>query len=346
MSSPEPLSERQLRVLEAVVQTYIETAEPAGSQTIARRFGLGVSPATIRNTMSELEEKGFLFHPHTSAGRVPTDRAYRMYVDGLMRLAPPSEEERATLQQEVQPTPRGTVEVILRRAAQVLGVLTQELGVAVAPAFDHLVLERLELVPVSSERLLLVFNLRSGVVRTIFVQVPAALPPASVQQVAQILNERLAGLTLREVRQSLVERLRDAGATPGHRELLNIFLAEREDIFDLSVGTDSVLLGSAQVLADQPEFASNTGMRGLIELTERRDLLRRALETRRQSGLSITIGGENLDPRLTSFTLVTSSYKAGDLQGVIGVMGPTRMPYDKIIGLVQHTSRLVEGLLE
>jgi heat-inducible transcriptional repressor len=107
-----------------------------------------------------------------------------------------------------------------------------------------------------------------------------------------------------------------------------------------------VLLGSAQVLADQPEFASNTGMRGLIELTERRDLLRRALETRRQSGLSITIGGENLDPRLTSFTLVTSSYKAGDLQGVIGVMGPTRMPYDKIIGLVQHTSRLVEGLLE
>jgi heat-inducible transcriptional repressor len=346
MSSPEPLSERQLRVLEAVVQTYIETAEPAGSQTIARRFGLGVSPATIRNTMSELEEKGFLFHPHTSAGRVPTDRAYRMYVDGLMRLAPPSDEERATLQQEVQPTPRGTVEVILRRAAQVLGVLTQELGVAVAPAFDHLVLERLELVPVSSERLLLVFNLRSGVVRTIFVQVPAVLPPASVQQVAQILNERLAGLTLREVRQSLVERLRDAGATPGHRELLNIFLAEREDIFDLSAGNDSVLLGSAQVLADQPEFASNTGMRGLIELTERRDLLRRALETRRQSGLSITIGGENLDPRLTSFTLVTSSYKAGDLQGVIGVMGPTRMPYDKIIGLVQHTSRLVEGLLE
>jgi heat-inducible transcriptional repressor len=133
---------------------------------------------------------------------------------------------------------------------------------------------------------------------------------------------------------------------PGHRELLNIFLAEREDIFDLSAGNDSVLLGSAQVLADQPEFASNTGMRGLIELTERRDLLRRALETRRQSGLSITIGGENLDPRLTSFTLVTSSYKAGDLQGVIGVMGPTRMPYDKIIGLVQHTSRLVEGLLE
>jgi heat-inducible transcriptional repressor len=346
MPSPEQLTERQLRVLEAVIQTYIETAEPAGSQTIARRFGLGVSPATIRNTMSELEEKGFLFHPHTSAGRVPTDRAYRMYVDGLMRLAPPSDHERATLQQEVQPMPRTSVEEILRRAAQVLGVLTQELGVAVAPAFDHLVLERLDLVAVSSERLLLVFNLRSGVVRTIFVQVPATLPQASVPQVAQILNQRLAGLTLHEVRQSLVERLRDVGAAPGHRELLNIFIAEREDIFDLSGGSDAVLLGSAQVLADQPEFASNSGMRGLLELTERRDLLRRALESRRASGLSITIGGENLDPKLSSFTLVTSSYQAGDLQGVIGVMGPTRMPYDKIIGLVQHTSRLVEGLLE
>ena len=95
MPAPEQLSERELRVLEAVVQTYIETAEPAGSQTIARRFGLGVSPATIRNTMSELEDKGYLFHPHTSAGRIPTDRAYRIYVNEIMRLAPPTDEARA-----------------------------------------------------------------------------------------------------------------------------------------------------------------------------------------------------------------------------------------------------------
>src|SRR6476469_5098444 len=199
MPAPEQLSERELRVLEAVVQTYIETAEPAGSQTIARRFGLGVSPATIRNTMSELEEKGYLFHPHTSAGRIPTDRAYRMYVDVMMRLTPPRDQQQHTLRAELMGT-RSAVEEILRRAAQVLGVLTQELGVAVAPAFDQVVLERLELVQVSSERLLLVFNLKSGVVRTIFVEVPGLLPQASVQQVAQILNERLSGLTLQEIR--------------------------------------------------------------------------------------------------------------------------------------------------
>lgn len=338
------LTERELRVLEAVVQTYIETAEPAGSQTIARRFGLGVSPATIRHTMSELEEKGYLYHPHTSAGRVPTDRAYRIYVDGLIRQ-PPSDPERRRLESEMETTP-GTLEEILRRAAQVLSVLTQELGVAVAPTFNELVLERLELVTVSSERLLLVFNLRGGVVRTIFVQVPGALPAASVQRVAQVLNERLSGLTLAEIRQSLRERLRDAEASSEGRELLNIFIAEREDIFNLAEVPEPVVLGSAQLLAEQPEFATNTGMRGLLELTERRDLLRKALEARRRQGLSITIGGENLDPRLSNFTLVTSSYQAGPLRGVIGVMGPTRMPYEKIIGLVEHTSRLVEGLLE
>ncbi len=345
MAPSDQLSERELRVLEAVVQTYIETAEPAGSQTIARRFGLGVSPATIRSTMSELEEKGYLFHPHTSAGRVPTDRAYRLYVDGLIRLAPPSAEAAHTLRAGVQGA-RSTLEEILHRAAQVLGVLTQELGVAVAPAFDELVLERLELIGVASDRLLLVFNLRSGVVRTIFVQVPSSLPAASVQQVTGVLNERLSGLTLQQIRQSLVERLRDANAVPGSRDLLNIFIAERDDIFDLSGEATPVVLGSAQMLADQPEFASGLGMRGLLELTERRDLLRRALEARREAGLSITIGGENRDPRFSNFTLVTSSYQAGDLRGVIGVMGPTRMPYEKIIGLVEHTSRLVEDLLE
>ncbi|HEY8197412.1 MAG TPA: heat-inducible transcriptional repressor HrcA, partial [Gemmatimonadales bacterium] len=276
MPTPDQLSERELRVLEAVVHSYIETAEPAGSQTIARRFGLGVSPATIRSIMSELEDKGYLFHPHTSAGRIPTDRAYRMYVDAIMRLSPPSHDEQHTLRSELVGT-RSAVEEVLRRAAQVLGVLTQELGVAVSPALDHMVLERLELVQVTTERLLLVFNLRSGVVRTIFVEVPGRVPPSSVQQVSQILNERLAGLTLQEIRSTLPDRLRDAVGTEGGRELLNIFIAEGDGLFDLSNEENTVVLGSAQMLADQPEFASNSRMRDLLRLTEGRDLLKQAL---------------------------------------------------------------------
>jgi heat-inducible transcriptional repressor len=184
-------------------------------------------------------------------------------------------------------------------------------------------------------------------VRTIFVQVPGTVAPGLVQRVTTILNERLAGHSLEEIRASLGERLRDAhGAAPGERELLNIFIAEGEELFDLREDGGAVVLGSAALLAEQPEFASSDRIRGLLELTDRRDLLREALERRRREGLTITIGAENRDARLTDFTLVTSSYRIGDLSGVIGVMGPTRMPYDKIIGLVEHTSRLVEGLLE
>ena len=244
------------------------------------------------------------------------------------------------------PSTRGALDEILRRAAQVLGVLTQELGVAVAPTFDQVVLERLELVQVASDRLLLVLNLKSGTVRTIFVQVPGVLPQGSVQRVAQILNERLAGLTLKEIRSSLTDRLRDVEPAGGSVQLLNIFIAEGEDFFSLDAGAEAVKLGSAQMLAEQPEFASNDRMRELLDLTERRDRLQMALEVRRSQGLTITIGGENTDPRLAGFTLVTSAYRSGDLSGVIGVIGPTRMPYDKIIGLVDHTSRLVEGLME
>lgn len=341
----EPLTERERRVLEAVIETYIETAEPAASQTVARRSGLGLSPASIRTIMSDLETRGLLFHTHTSAGRIPTDRAYRIYVNDLIRLTPPSSEAQETLRRELTVS-RSAVEEILRRAAQVLGVLTQELGVAAAPRLDQVVLERLDLVHVSSERLLLVFHLRSGAVRTIFVQIPAQIASGTVEHVARILNERLGGLTLRDIRATLPERLRDAGGPGEGSELLNIFIAEGDGIFDLSVEPEAVVLGSAELLAEQPEFASQERMRGLLSLTDRRDVLKEALLARSSSGLHITIGAEHTDQRLLDFTLVTSSYRLGDLSGVIGVIGPTRMPYDKIIGLVQHTSRLVEGLIE
>jgi heat-inducible transcriptional repressor len=343
MAAAEHLSTRELHVLEAVIQTYIETAEPAGSRTIAQRFRLGVSPATVRNIMSELEDKGMLYHPHTSAGRIPTDLAYRVYVDSLMHLAPPSDAARQTLEAEL-PGSRNAMDQLLRRTAQVLGVLTQELGVAVAPTFEHVVIERLELVQVSSERILMVLTLRSGAVRTVFVEVHGAIAKPALDRVAQVLNERLAGLTVADIRASLADRLRDVGESPESHELLNIFLAERDEIFDLSRTEQDVALGGAELLAEQPEFASNTKMRDLLHLTQRRDLLRGALRTR-EDGLTITIGGENVDPRLNEFTLVTATYRAGDLRGVIGVLGPTRMPYDKIIVLVEHTSQLVEGLL-
>lgn len=345
MPVPDDLSERELQVLEAVVQCYIETAEPAGSHTLAHRYGLGVSPATVRSVLGDLETKGYLFHRHTSAGRIPTDLGYRAYVDQLARRAPPSSADQLALRAELKVRVMA-VDDLLRRAAQVLGVLTQELGVAVGPAFDQVVLERVELVQAAFERLLLVLNLRSGVVRSIFVRVPGNLSTEAVEAVGRVLNERLAGLSLAAVRATLPDRLRDAAPTPASRELLDIFIAEGDDLFERAASVETVHLGSAEPLTGQPEFASNDRMRSLLRLTERRDVLREALETRRRSALTVTIGGENGDERLADFTLVTAPYRQGGLTGVLGVIGPTRMPYEKIIGLVEHTSRLVEGLLE
>ena len=343
---PDDLNERERRVLEAVIQSFITTAEPAGSRTIAKRFGLGVSAATIRNTMSDLEDRGYLFHPHTSAGRIPTDRAYRVYVDSLMPPARLSAGDQGALVRELKGE-HSAIEEILRAAARVLGVLTQELGVAVAPALDGAILERLELVPMTADRLVMVLVIRGGMVRTIFVELKSALPSAAVASVGQVLNERLGGLSLGEIRSSVRERLRDASSDAVESELLNIFVQEADNLFDLpSSGPDGLVLSSAQMLADQPEFNSNEQMRALLELTERRDVLREALRTRHgEAGITVTIGGENADPKLSNFTIVTAAYHSGALSGVIGVMGPTRMPYQKVLALVEHTSRLVGDLL-
>jgi len=348
MGFPE-LSDRERRVLEAVIQSYVETAEPAGSRTISRRFGLGVSPATIRNTMSDLEEKGYLYHPHTSAGRVPTEVAYRLYVDSLlMRAAPITSSDRDMLAEKLSAGGGSTIETILRRAAQSLSVLTQELGMAVGPRLDQIVLQRLELVRLSSERLVLVLSLQGGAVRQIFVEVSERIADNALAEVSMVLNERLAGLTLREIRASLAARLRDANPASGTRELLNIFVQERDSIFDDPLRRDeSLVLGQTSVLAEQPEFSSSDQMRRLLALTESNEQLTELLRRRHVNpGLSITIGNEHGDPRFENFTIVTSEYRAGSLSGVIGVIGPTRMPYEKVIAVVTHASRLVSDLLD
>lgn len=346
MPFPE-LTERERRVLEAVIQSYVETAQPAGSQAIARRFGLGVSPATIRNTMSDLEEKGLLYHPHTSAGRVPTDVAYRVYVDSLIPLSPMSSIAHDQLSAHIA-TGGSAVESILRRAAQSLGVITQELGIALGPRLDNSVVERLNLVKLTSERLLVALTLTGGAVRTIFVEARGEIADSALAEVTRVLNERISGLTLREIRTSLADRLRDTGPTRDAAELLNVFIEEGEQLFETALqGENDVLMGQPSLLAEQPEFASVHNMRKLVALTEKREHLADMLRHRSDMpGITISIGNEHRDPKLENFTIVTAQYRSGAVTGVIGVIGPTRMPYDKVISLVTHTSRLLTDLLE
>ena len=222
----EDLNERERQVLDAVVRTYVDIAEPAGSRTVSRRFELGVSPATIRNTMSDLEEKGYLFHPHTSAGRIPTDLAYRFFVDELIRPARLSGPERAHLARQLDEVSASAVDRLVLRATRALSVLSLELGLAVAPLMAEATLEKLDLIQIASDKVLLVATIQSGTIRTVYVDLPGEVPQDTLLAVALLLNERLAGLRLTEIRQSLPDRLRDAhhDDAPEAEELLNIFM--------------------------------------------------------------------------------------------------------------------------
>jgi heat-inducible transcriptional repressor len=229
--------------------------------------------------MSELEAKGFLFHMHTSAGRIPTDLGYRLYVNDLMRLVPIASQDQEVLRRELHPD-RTAIEEILRRAAQVLGVLTQELGVAAGPRLDAVVLDRLDLVHLSSERLLLVFNLKSGAIRTIFVQIPAVSPRHRGARGADP-QRALAGPRSGHSR-DLAARLRDADGSGQSGELLNIFVAEGEEIFDLGPDPDGIVLGARSCSPTSPVRVQRHARPPQSHRAPRR--LREALLARQRAG--------------------------------------------------------------
>ena len=343
------LTERERQVLDAVVRTYVETAEPTGSRTVSRNFDLGISSATVRSTMGDLEDKGYLFHPHTSAGRVPTDLAYRFFVDRLMAPQRLTGEERTNLRRQLDGTNTSVVERLVMKATRALSFVSNELGVAIAPRLEEAVLEKVELIQVSSSRVLFVATIRGGVVRTVYVDLPLEVPEKTLVAVTVVMNERLAGLTLQEIRHTLPERMRDSHSGEFRAaEFMNIFVQSGAKLFDLQeLDRTSILLGHTSVLAAQPEFEERDQLTNLIELTERRDLLADTMGNRDHTGrVMITIGGENDRNELADFTLVTSEYQAGDLTGVIGVIGPTRMPYEKVVTIVDYTSTLVTGMLQ
>ena len=328
------------------MRTYVETAEPAGSRTLTRRYDLGVSAATVRNTMADLEEDGYLTHPHTSAGRVPTDLAYRFFVDSVVHPDGPTDVEKARIERELW-SGDSTLERVLQNAARALGILVNELGVGSVPQLDHARLEKIDLIQVSTQKVLMVVTVQSGMVRTVYVDLPGEAPPDVLDLIRQVLNERLGGLTFTEIRRSYGARLRDAVENPAARDILNIFVESGEELFASEPsGEDRVVLGQTSSIAAQPEFSTSSSLKDLIALTEQKELLARVLGNRVASrGPFVTIGSEHA-PELAGFTLVTSGYRFGRLRGIVGVIGPTRMPYEKVIAIVDYTSSLVTRMLE
>jgi len=332
------LSEREREVLQSLISYYVATAEPVGSRAITHRFRLGISPATVRNTMQDLEEMGLISQPHTSAGRIPTDKGYRVYVDSMMgrEALTPSEENQ--IRREIC-ADYAAVENILDQTARVLATVSRQLGVTVAPRFDQGVLTRINLLPVADKKILVVLAVKHGLVRSILLEAESAIDIDRIERSVAVLNERLAGLTLGEIAESIGERLKEASeADP---RLIKLFLDSADNLLSLTE-PEQMHVGGTTYIVDQPEFKDREKLRGLIEVLEEKKILAELISAKGiKEGITITIGKEIERGEMQSCSLVTSPYKAGKVSGTIGVIGPTRMRYSKLVSMVEYAAKLL-----
>jgi heat-inducible transcriptional repressor len=339
----EHLSERSRHILEAIIEDYIISAEPVGSRTISRRHGLSLSPASVRNVMADLEEMGFLTSPHTSAGRVPTDKAYRFYVDSLVGSSRIAREERDEIRKRCSLTGRDIGEV-LKETSRMLSSISHYMGIVVAPRFTANVFRHIEFLKLGGKRLLAIFVSQSGTVQNKIIETDEELQFADLARMSNYLDDLLKGLTITQVKNRILEEMREEKIS--YDALLARALKLSQQTLE---GTDAEVFieGQANIL-EQPEFADVAKMKEIIRAFEEKGQLLALLErSMAAEGVQIFIGAESHLNRMAGMSLVTSTYVTGkNTLGILGVIGPTRMGYAKVIPIVDYTARQVSRLLE
>jgi heat-inducible transcriptional repressor len=338
------LNDRERTVLHYVVHDFIETATPVGSRYISKRHEdvLGLSSATIRNIMSDLEYHGYIGHPHTSAGRVPTDQGYRFYLDSLMQPESVSSGDQQTILEGLDAVRE--MEDMLRESSRLIGKISRQLCVVTSPHLSSGIFERLELVPISSNRILVVISIKSGLIRTIMMEAGTEINRSHLDELARRMNEKLAGLTLQEIRDTFVERMRETQDESSG--LIRLFIDSVDKLF-LPSRTEKLHIGGTEQLIEQPEFTNPKEFRSVVELINNEEYIIHVLQKHEDlaSGTQVTVGAENQDEKLKPFSLVTATYNVGDVSGTVGVIGPTRMQYNKMIPLVDYVARTISAML-
>jgi len=339
------MSERQRSVLRMVVKSFIETAGPVGSKFLKDEFQLGMSPATIRNTMNDLESMGFLGHPHTSAGRVPTKLGYQAFAGQLMEAAVLAEEDKRLMQRELLASIDDT-QALVRESSRLLARLAHLLGVVLSPTMKDGILQRLDIVPVSSERVLFVISVEGGFIRTILMQVGSQLDRGQLDQLVTLLNERLAGLTLDEIRRTCVPRIKDLALDD--TGLVRLILNSSSELFSDEPEKRTIQIDGTTFILEQPEFADSTELRGLLELLNDEPTVVRLMEedldrAPGQARIQIACPTRKDEDGLSAgrISIVTASYLRSSLRGSIGVIGPTRMNYARAVALVEGMATLM-----
>ncbi len=332
------LTEREKEILRAVVQQFVLTANPVGSRQLSRKFGLDISPATIRNVMADLEEMGLLSHPHASAGRVPSDLGYRHYVNSLMESRDLPTAEREAIQREFDEAPHD-LDQLMAVTARVLTSATRLLGIVLVPALEDAVLGRIDLVRLSERKVLIVITLETGPMRTVMAEVDQVVAEEGLRELCTALNQRLSGLTLGQIRSQISERIQ--GVELPNPGLVRFFVDSADKLFTFSESGELKIGGRSQVLS-QPEFADARSMRGIIELLDDEDIVVHLLQSSAaDSGVSISIGTENVDLRARDLSVLVATYRSDTISGKLGVIGPTRMDYSRVKSLVEFTARVI-----
>jgi len=336
------LSERERNILRLVVEQFVDTAGPVGSRSLAKDTNVDLSPASIRNTMADLEDMGYLDHPYTSAGRVPTRLGYRTFVDELMDTPELSEVEREVLKVKLARLVSDTDE-LLSESTRLLSKLTNLLGIALTPRLSTAVLERLDIVPLSSSRLMFVLSVKGGLVKTVVLSFDPDLQRSKIDRIVSILNERLAGLTLHEIRDTYDERL---GDLPDETGLVQLVLDEASLLFS-EPDEGRLQFDGTQNILSQPEFQEPDDMRHLIETIEDEDRVVQVIENLFEANPDavgqavVRIGSETEEDEMDDYSIVLSPYRLGDTVGSLGVIGPKRMDYGRAVALVENMAAVV-----
>ncbi|ACF14279.1 heat-inducible transcription repressor HrcA [Chloroherpeton thalassium ATCC 35110] len=353
MMSSRELTEREKEILGLIIQNFILTASPVGSRYLAKHSDLGLSDATIRNVMADLEERGFIAQPHTSAGRLPTDKGYRFYVDTIMMVRSLSQPERRKIDRDIEnivKTAKGESSELLRETSRILGKLSQQLGFVLSPKLSAGVFEKLDIVSLSSNKIMVVLSIRSGFVKTIMLEVKSLVMQEKIDELVSNLNERLSGLTLEQIKYTFKERVAGFDDETG---LLRVFIDSAERMFTDVPDMDRLHISGTENIIGQPEFGQPEKIRGIVEMTQNENVIVHLVEDAHQEnylasikdGVKIIIGKENRDSKINDCSIVTAQYEVGDVLGTIGVIGPTRMDYAKVIRVIDYIAKRLSDKL-
>lgn len=335
ITSGKELTDREREILMQIVRLYILKATPIGSRTLAKYLEgiLNLSPASIRNVMADLEELEYITHPHTSAGRVPTDKGYRFYVDSINNYIRITEEEIIKVKENLSNSDSNTV---LRDASKILGMLSKYLGIVKIPKITECKVIKLDIIKLSSNCILVVLALDSNSVRTISLEANFEIEEKHINQINQYINERISNKTIKFIKENFKDLISDIQSDDV--PLLRLFTESLDEIFS-DKSQEQILVAGTQNLLQYPEFESKERIKSIIELIENQDIVIHLLDEYEKPGnVKVLIGREMNTDLLEDYALVVSTYQLGSSYGSIGLIGPKRMNYPKMISIVKAVS--------